>query len=475
MVLAPQLRQSLKILQVPAQELRSTILEELQTNPLLEELPIEGISIETTSPQSPDSNGETVSSDGSENGSEELRFKDDFEVFAKLDEDWRDYFSQASGQQVYTSEDAERRQHFFDSLVSETSLQEHLMRQAELSEASPEEMEAMPFLIGSLDRRGFLTNSLSDIALLSKIPLHIIQGAHRILLTFEPHGIGCSDLKESLLHQLRLKGREKSLAYEVIRDHFKLLLRRRIPEIARKTSSTLYETQTAFEEIATLDPAPASEFSEDTNRVVIPDARVFKGENGWEVSLNSELIPRLRISSAYKEMLAKGQIPAKEKAYIQDKMRSGRFLMSSIEQRQQTIERITRQLLEFQMEFFENGIASLKPLTMSQVADKVGVHETTVSRAIANKYLETPHGIFEYKYFFTPGLHSNDGESVSNKSVKESIALIIEAEDPAKPLSDQEIVGILGEKGVRIARRTVAKYREEMGILPTNLRRRYRN
>ncbi|HOO92840.1 MAG TPA: RNA polymerase sigma-54 factor, partial [Opitutales bacterium] len=148
MVLAPQLRQSLKILQVPAQELRSTILEELQTNPLLEELPIESISIETTSPQSPDSNGETVSSDGSESGSDELRFKEDFEVFAKLDEDWRDYFSQASGQQVFTSEDAERRQHFFDSLVSETSLQEHLMRQAELSEAGPEEMEAMPYLIG---------------------------------------------------------------------------------------------------------------------------------------------------------------------------------------------------------------------------------------------------------------------------------------------------------------------------------------
>lgn len=475
MVLAPQLRQSLKILQVPAQELRSTILEELQTNPLLEELPIESISIETTSPQSPDSNGETVSSDGSESGSDELRFKEDFEVFAKLDEDWRDYFSQASGQQVFTSEDAERRQHFFDSLVSETSLQEHLMRQAELSEAGPEEMEAMPYLIGSLDRRGFLTNTLSDIALLSKIPLHVIQSAHRTLLTFEPHGIGCFDLKDCLLHQLKLKGREKSLAYEIIRDHFKLLLRRRIPEIARKTSSTLYETQTAFEEIATLDPAPASEFSEDTNRVVIPDARVFKGEHGWEVALNNELIPRLRISSAYKEMLAKGRIPPKEKAYIQDKMRSGRFLMSSIEQRQQTIERITRQLLEFQIEFFENGTASLKPLTMSQVAEKVGVHETTVSRAIANKYLETPHGVFEYKYFFTPGLHSSGGESVSNKSVKESIAFIIEGEDPAKPLSDQEIVGILGEKGVRIARRTVAKYREEMGILPTNLRRRYRN
>jgi RNA polymerase sigma-54 factor len=468
MVLAPQLRQSLKILQVPAIELRSTILEELQTNPTLDELPHEGISLDAPASDESRADGESASS-----GEGELKFTEDFEIFNKLDEDWREYFAQENSNRVFSSEDAERRQHFFDSLVSETSLQEHLSGQADLSEMTKEEAQALQYIIGSLDKRGFLAQSLSDIALLSNLPLKAVQNAHQLLLSFEPRGVGCFDLQHCLLFQLEIRGLKGSLAYEIIRDHYKLLLRRRVPEIARKTSSSIHETQNAFELIATLDPSPVSRFTEDTNRVVVPDVTITKGDNGWEVHLNHELIPRLRISPAYKEMLAKGKMSPKERAYVQEKMRSGRFLMSSIEQRQQTIERISRQLLQFQMEFFEKGVSALRPLTMSQVAESVGVHETTVSRAIANKYVETPHGIFDFKFFFTPGLQSSNGETVSNKSVKEAIAFIIEGEDPSHPLSDQELVRILGEKEITIARRTVAKYREELGILPTNLRRRY--
>lgn len=470
MVLAPQLRQSLKILQVPTQELRSTILEELQTNPTLDELPVDGIQLETREPVESDQNG---SSDSHE--IEEMNFKEDYEIFNKLDEDWKEYFAQESSNYSYNTEDAKKRQHFFDSLVNETSLQEHLTQQADLAELDGDEKKAILYLIGSLDGKGFLNASLSDISLMIGIPLAAVQKAHEILLSFEPRGVGCFDLQHCLLHQLEANGQKDTLAYRIIRDHYKLLLRRRIPEIARKVSANIYETQLAFEDIATLDPTPASKFSEDTNRVVIPDVTVTKGESGFEISLSNEMLPRLRINPAYKELLAKGNVASKEKAYIQDKMRSGKFLMSSIEQRQQTIERITKQLLHFQYDFFEKGVSGLQPLTMSQVAEAVGVHETTISRAIANKYIETPHGVFEFKYFFTPGLKSSSGKSVSNKSVKESIALIIESEDPSKPYSDQELVRILGEKDIKIARRTVAKYREEMGILPTNLRRRYRN
>lgn len=473
MVLAPQLRQSLKILQVPAQELRSTILEELEINPTLDELPNEGMQIESS--PSHTSEDSSASSENDRNGPEEMTFGEDYEIFNKLDEDWKEYFAQESSNRVFSSEDAKRRQHFFDSLVSETSLQEHLNEQADMADLSPDEKKAMQYLIGSLDKRGFLGSSVSDIALLTALPLKAVQTAHELLLTFEPRGIGCFDLQHCLLHQLEIKGSKNTLPYEIIKDHFKLLLRRRVPEIARKTGASIYETQLAFEEIAKLDPAPASAFTEDTNRIIIPDVTVTRGERGWEIHLNNEMIPRLRINPTYKELLAKGKMNASEKAYIQEKMRSGKFLMSSIEQRQQTIERITRELLNFQLDFFEKGVAGLKPLTMNQVAENVGVHETTVSRAIANKYIETPHGIFEFKYFFTPGLQSNNGETISNKSVKESIALIIESEDPSKPYSDQELVRLLGEKDVKIARRTVAKYREEMGILPTNLRRRYRH
>lgn len=472
MVLAPQLRQSLKILQVPVQELRSSILEELQTNPTLDELPNEGEQIENSNPVSTDDSTNT-SNESAEN--EEMKFEENYEIFNKLDEDWKEYFAQENNNRNFTSEDAKRRQHFFDSLVNETSLQEHLSEQAKLAETTNDENKAVQFLIGSLDKRGFLNSTISDVALITGLPLKAVQNAHTLLMSLEPAGVGCFDLQHCLLFQLESKNRKDSLPYKIIKDHYKLLLRRRIPEIARKTSSSIYETQSAFEEIGTLDPSPASAFSEDTNRIIVADATVTKGEKEWEIQLNNEMIPRLRINPVYKELLAKGTMNSKEKAYIQDKMRSGRFLMSSIEQRQQTIERITRQLLDLQLEFFEKGVSALKPLTMNQVAENVGVHETTVSRAIANKYIETPHGIFEFKYFFTPGLQSKSGGTVSNKSVKETIALIIESEDPSKPYSDQELVRMLSEKDVKIARRTVAKYREEMGILPTNLRRRYRN
>lgn len=468
LVLAPQLRQSLKILQVPTMELRNVILEELQTNPTLEEMPMDSMSLEGN--EAANNNGE-VSNEGS--SGEELDFSENLQAIQRLEEDWKQYFAEENGNQVYTSDDAERRQHFFDSLTSDTSLQEHLLRQAELTEASAEVLKALEYLIGSLDDRGFLNGALPDLAMLAEVPLKAMQDAHALLQTLDPPGIGAADLAECLFLQLKQLGRGRSLAATLVKDHFKLLLRRRIPELSRKLGVSADEVHMAVEEIATLDPAPGRRFSEDNNRIVVPDVKVEKDNGEWIIHLNSDYIPRLRISQTYKEMIAKGKLSKKEKDYVQDKFRSGRFLMSSIEQRQQTIERITRQLLHFQEAFFEKGVSGLRPLTMNQVAEVVGVHETTVSRAIANKYIETPHGVFDFKYFFTPGYKTQEGNAVSNTSVKDLIAHIIEGENPAKPYSDQEVVRILGEKEIKIARRTVAKYREELGILPTNLRRQY--
>ena len=208
--------------------------------------------------------------------------------------------------------------------------------------------------------------------------------------------------------------------------------------------------------------------------MIEPDVSVYQDEyDEWQIVLNSDYIPRLRISNTYKELLAKGTLSKQEKAFILERMRTGKFLINSIEQRQQTIERITREILKFQNEFFEDGVAKLRPLTMHTIAETVGVHETTVSRAIANKYIRTPHGVFAFKYFFTPGYKAGNGKSVSNKTIKDMISHIIDEEKPAKPFSDQSIVDQLKAKDIKIARRTVAKYREELGILPTNLRRRY--
>lgn len=491
LVLAPQLRHSLKILQVAALDLRSVIQEELQSNPTLEELPMEGVSLDKPAEVEGSAAGDAESgsansasaesaapADHSDTKREELDFSKDreFDTLSKLvaDEDWRDHMANVGGAQPYTSEDAERRQHFFDSLVSETSLQEHLMQQAEMTDLSPPALAAMRHLVGSLDDRGFLTQSPSDVALQTALPLDAVQEALKVLKTFDPPGIGAQNLPDCLIAQLAAKGRGSSLAARMIRDHFDLLTRRRIPELARKLGADADDVQSAIEEIGKLDPAPGRRFAEDSNRVVVPDVTVEKDGDEWKINLNSDYIPRLRISSTYRDLIAKGTLSKDERDYLRERMRSGKFLIDSIEQRQRTIERITREIIKAQEPFFENGVSHLKPLTMTQIAEVVGVHETTVSRAIANKYIKTPHGVFDFKYFFTPGYQADSGAAVSNTSVKEMIADLISIEDKSAPLSDQELVAKLQDKGITIARRTVAKYREELGILPSNLRRDYK-
>ncbi len=472
LVLAPQLRQSLKILQVPALELRNVILEELQANPVLEELSNNDISIEEQAekPKESDASDDSFQESG-ENG--HLEFSDDFKVLKKLGEDWADYMSQEAGEFEYTSDDAKRRQHFFDSITGETSLQEGLMEQARMSEEDPEILRGLEYLIGSLNDSGFLTASIGDIALMADIPLKKIQNAAALLKTLEPPGIGAEDIRECLLIQLRQAGKGNSLAAVMIREHWNLLLRRRLPDLARKLGVSLETVHDEVELIGSLDPAPGRRFSDDSNRIIEPDVTVERGDDDWIITLQNDYIPRLRLSPRYKEMLAQGRLTGKEREYVQEKFRSGRFLISSIEQRQQTIERITREILRVQKDFFEKGPAHLRPLIMNQVAETVGVHETTVSRAIANKYIRTPHGVFDFKYFFTPGYSGMNGQAVSNTTVKDRIGRLIESEPPNKPYSDQAIVDMLAEEDITIARRTVAKYREELGILPTNLRRQY--
>ncbi len=467
LVLAPQMRQSLKILQVAALDLRAAIQEELQSNPTLEELPMDDISLEKAAGSGDDKATPT------DDPREEMDFSKDFQVLEKIGQDWQDHLSDTGGVRQNSTEDDERRQHFFDSLTSETSLQQHLMQQAEMAGHPPAILEGLRILVGSLDDRGYLTSTLSDLALLAGLPLDTMQEASRQLKTFDPAGIGAENLADCLLIQLTQKGREKSVAARIIRDHLPLLVRRRIPDLARKTGLANDVIQEAIEEIGTLDPAPGRRFADDANRVVVPDVTVEKDGEEWKIILNHDYIPRLRLSNTYKDLIAKGRLSKTESDYLREKLRSGKFIINAIEQRQRTIERITREIIKHQHEFFEEGVSRLKPLTMTQIADIIGVHETTVSRALANKYMQTPHGVFEMKYFFTSGYQSDAGQSVANTSVKEMIADIVAGEDPGKPLSDQEIVGLLQGKGLNIARRTVAKYREELGLLPSNLRRRY--
>ena len=469
LVMAPQMRQSLKILQVAALDLRAAVQEELQANPTLEELPMDDISLEKSA------GGNENTASAGEDQREELDFSrdKDFQVLEKIGQDWQDHLSDTGGVRQTTNEEDQSRQHFFDSLTTETSLQEHLMQQAELADCPLHVHEAMRYLIGSLDDRGFLTSTLPDIALMSGLTLETIQVGSKLLKTFDPAGIGAENLSDCLLTQLILKGRGKSVAARILRDHFELLVRRRIPDLARRTGLAPETIQEAIEEIGTLDPSPGRRFADDSNRVVVPDVTVELDGKEWKITLNQDYIPRLRLSSTYKDLIAKGTLNKPERDYLREKLRSGKFIINAIEQRQRTIERITREIIRHQTEFFESGVAKLKPLTMTQIADIIGVHETTVSRALANKYLKTPHGVFAMKFFFTSGYQSQAGEAVANTSVKEMLADLIANEDPGAPVSDQDLVGLLTKKGITIARRTVAKYREELGLLPSNLRRRY--
>lgn len=498
LVLAPQLRQSLKILQVPALELRSAILEELQTNPLLEEYGTndESLDAEVNEP-SPDEveeqqpeefpddqpeaearedNADEVDIDSKESENlDDLDFSDEFSILKEMQEDMREHFeSEYEGEaKLGNSEAEEKRQYFFDSLVAETSLQEHLLDQLKLIETTDGQKNACEYMIGSLDENGFLSSTLSDIGLISGIALEDLQSGLEILQSFDPIGIASMDLQDCLLKQMDARGWSESISYAIVKDHFPLLVRRRVPELSRKLSQSTEDIHAALEKIAELDPAPGRRFSEDSNQSVAADATVEKVGGEWTISLNNDYIPRLKINKTYKELITKGTLSSKEKEYVRNQMRAGKFLINSIDQRQNTIERITKQILEKQADFFDEGVSKLHPMTMSEVAEIIDVHETTVSRAIANKFVSTPHGTFPFKYFFTPGYSGKDGDAVSNTSVKEIIGSIIEQEDPSKPLSDRKIVDLLAEKDIKLARRTVAKYREELGIPPTNLRRRY--
>ncbi len=453
-VLAPQLQQSLQILQVPMLELRNLVQQEIQTNPVLEE--------EITEPSIEDRQ------------QEQDEFKEEFERLAKLDEEWRDYMAQNNSYSAKSQDEEDRRQFFFDSIISHETLQQHLLEQVHGGDLEDQDRKIAELIIGNIDDIGFLQTSPEDIAQNSGLDLPDLERVLGIIQTFHPIGVGARDLRDCLLIQLRRIGKEGTLEYRIVEKHLDDLGKRRFPEIARRLGTTVDQVQRCQNFISTLDPKPGQIFTADPNNYVLPDVNVEKvGEDDYQITLNGEQIPHLRISNTYKDLMAKDGSGNEVKEYIRDKIRSGKFLIKSIHQRQQTISNIAHEIVARQKEFLAKGSSALKPLTMVQIADVVGVHETTVSRAISGKYMATPQGVFDMKYFFTPGYQTSAGASMSNTSVKEAIAELVKNEDTKIPLSDKEIVEILSKRGIPIARRTVAKYRTELGILPSNMRKQY--
>jgi RNA polymerase sigma-54 factor len=464
-ILAPQLQQSLHLLQVPTLELTALVHEELQQNPLLEEVSKEEPRVETETDGDAGEAADTAKAD--------KEFKEEFEVLSKLDDEWREYFAQTSSFRSRSPEQEEQRQHFFDSIVQQESLQQHLVQQLNFVGVPAEERKVAEFLIGSINDDGYLHTPLEELAVSSGLPLPELQKALELIQTFHPVGVGARNLKECLLVQLDRLGKSESVEAAIVNLHLDDLGRKRYPEIARAMGLTVEQIQQIANFISTLEPKPGRMFNTEQQQYVAADVVVQQINGDYVVMLNDEQIPHLRISNTYKELMASDDKAREAKDYIREKIRAGKFLIKSIHQRQQTIYNIAKVIVERQREFLDKGVSCLRPLTMAQVAEVVGVHETTVSRAVANKYMQTPQGLYEMKFFFTPGFETASGGAMSNTSVKEEISQLIEREDPTKPLSDQEIVAILKEKGIPIARRTVAKYRNELNILPSNLRKQY--
>lgn len=457
-VLAPQMRQSLELLQVPILELRTLIQQEMEQNPTLDEQALEGEQLEIEpSLNEPE---------------EEESFKDEFDKLAKLDDEWKDYFTQNQPRGP-SSDEVARRQHFLDSLTSPKSLQQHLMDQLALSVLTPEEQQIGEILVGSVNEEGYLTSSLGELAASTGYALEQLRAVLTLVQEFDPIGVAAHDLRECLLIQLRRLGKADELPGLLVRDHLDALGGRRFPEVARALKVTVDQIHEATRLIATLEPKPGRIFASESTAYVLPEVLIQKVDGEFTVVLNNDQIPRLHISEHYRQLMADESTSAEVKNYIREKVRAGMFLIKSINQRQQTIYNIAKEIVGVQTSFFEHGISHLRPLTMSDVATVLGIHETTVSRAIANKYMLTPRGTFEMKYFFTPGYRNADGVSVSNKTIKDTIANLVAEEDPAHPLSDKVIVDKLKEKGLQVARRTIAKYRDELKILPSHLRRGY--
>ena len=432
-ILAPQLRQSLKILQASALDLGKLIQEEMAMNPTLEEVP------EAAKPDMDPMDGATLS-------------------------------ATTSG----IDQAAASKQHDFmmESISADVSLQEHLQWQVGCLELAPKMRQVVQFIIGSLNEKGFLELPIEGIQRQTGSDYKTVTQALKVVQQLDPVGVGCKDIASSLMVQLKHKKKEHSLAFQILSQCYDLLLRNKLVEIARVFSVTVEAVQKAIrEDIATLNPSPASAYAVKPAQAIIPDVRIYKNDLGqWMIEMNRKNCPQLRISDTYKTMLGHS-INREDRAYLRLKMRSGRFFIQAILQRQKTIEQISRALLQQQMDFFEKGKGYLKPLTLQMIAETLGVHETTVSRATANKYVDTPFGVFSFSYFFTKGLPMHSGGLISNAIVKQQIQKLVAEEDKSKPLSDQKIVALLAKQQIKVARRTVAKYRDRLGILAANLRR----
>ena len=461
LIMTPQLQMAIKLLQLSRLELMDTIRAELEENPALEEVP-ESTSVEQLTDQ-PDAS----STDASE--TKEVTIEEKLQE----DVDWSNYLDEYNtpGRVHFESEGHDTPQ--FESFIAhKESLNDHLLWQFLMTKPNKEEEKIASLLIGNINKDGYLQISTEEIAYTSGSLPEKIEEILAIIQSFDPVGICARDLRECLLIQANVLGLGNTIVTDIIEDHLPNLEKKNYKVICKALKKSMDEVVAAINVIKVMEPKPGRQFSDETPQYINPDIYVYKLENEFVIMLNDDGMPKLRVNSFYKNSIGRGKkVSGEAENYIQEKMRSAAWLIKSIHQRQKTIYRVMESILRYQREFFDQGIAYLKPMVLRDVAQDIGMHESTISRVTTNKYAFTPQGIYELKYFFNSSIRREHGGAIASASVQDKIRQIILAEDPKKPYSDDKIAQILKKEEIHIARRTVAKYREMLKILPSNKRK----
>src|SRR6266511_2517633 len=462
LILTPSLQQAIKLLPMSTLELSDLLNQEMVENPMLEEVPTEDLqpAEAAQTPEKPEADPQAANKTDTWDDQ-------DYEYF------FGDYLD--DGYRPKAPQEVKELPPIENTLSTSSSLSDHLLWQLSMQTDDTAARDIGSAIIGNLDDDGYLVASFEELAAMGSWPVSEVERALKLVQGFDPTGVAARDLQECLLLQLRHIGLEGTPTEKIVTEHLRLLQNHQVPEIARRLGMPIEDLKEHIEIIRNLDPKPGSRYNPQQSQYVIPDVYVVKVEDQYVAMLNEEGLPQLRISPTYRRLLDKNVAGTPEnnetRAYVKDKFRSALWLIKSVDQRQKTIQKVANSIINFQREFLDHGIEYLRPLVLRDVANDIGMHESTVSRVVNNKYMHTPQGVFELKYFFHSGISSSYGDSVSSVTIKQRIRKIIENEDPRNPLSDSKIVSILQREGLMLARRTIAKYREELKIPTSNHRK----
>jgi RNA polymerase sigma-54 factor len=461
LILTPLLQQAIKLLPLTTLELAEVLEQEVMENPLLEEVPVE----ETKT-------SEEIAQEAQDTPAAEREKADDPLKEIEVERFFEDYFDDGGDRRMRPAEVPEVPP-IENTLTDSLDLSDHLLWQLRMSEETDQELLLVAeAIVQNLDEDGLLRVTLEDVAEMGPWPMEAVEKALTLVQSLDPPGVAARSLTECLRIQLRVLGLEGSPADVMVRDHIKQLQSHQYPEISRQMGLTPEEVSHHLEIIRGLSPRPGNRYSSKRSDYILPDVFVVKEGDEYKILLNDDGLPKLRISPTYRRMLDNKEPGSEEtRAYVKDKLRSALWLLKSVDQRQRTIYKVAESIVRHQRAFLDHGVTHLRPLVLRDVASDIGMHESTVSRVVANKYMHTPRGVYEMRFFFHSGITSTMGEAVSSVSIKNRIKKLIEDEDAARPLSDSRIAEVLGAEGLPLARRTVAKYREELRLPPSNLRK----